>query len=249
LERFSSARNIHMQPMPNTWLIQWSNFFNMPGITNQARINLSRRIGPATPLSLFGAEFGPIDPSSGRGIFYRDLISAELADLWRVKDLLAAMRDHPDLSTIINESEWLQQSKWRDAIAQWLPEGVFPGGTASPWDTMSADTRQTDMAAIAEDPPLPFFVLFDAWMDPDSQGCRLGRFGSILVAETLFTELNNKRDAEPHFDTLSKQLASLHPNFSDPAFDNQITVASVIRFIDQCLQANPDPAMNFPSLL
>lgn len=249
LERFSSARNIHMQPMPDTWIVQWSNFFFEPGVTNTARINLSRRIGPKTPLSLFGAEFGPIDPSSGRGIFYRDLISAELANLWGVNDLLAAMRSSPMLAPIVAGSTFLEGSNWHDAIAEWLPQGVFPGGTPGPWDGASADTKQHDITAISNDPPLPFFMLFEAYMDPESRGCRLGRFGSVLVAETLFAELHNKVESECQTDSLSEQLRSLHPNFTDTTFDGPITVASIIRFIDRSLQANPDPAMKFPSLL
>jgi hypothetical protein len=249
LERFSSARNIHMQPMANTWLVQWSNFFNMPDVTNAARINLSRRIGPRTPLSLFGSEFGPIDPSSGRGIFYRDLISAELANLWGVKDLLAAMRDCPVLASIVDGSTLLEGSHWRDAIAGWLPQGIFPAGCTGPWDGVPPETKQDDIAAIASDPPLLFFVLFEACMDPESRGCRLGRFGSVLVAETLFGELNNKLRSERQFDSLAEQLTSLHPNFTDPVFGSPVTLASIISFVDRCLQGNPDPAMKFPSLL
>jgi hypothetical protein len=235
--------------MADTCLIEWSNFFNMPGFTNNARINLSRRIGPKTPLSLFGPEFGPIDASPGRGIFYRDLISAELANLWSVEDLLLAMRDAPLLAAIINKSTFLKGSNWHDSIADWLPKGVFPGGASGPWEGVSAEAKQQDIAAIASDPPLPFFVLFEAYMDPESCGCRLGRFGSILIAETLFAELHNKLESERRSDSLSQQLQSLHPNFADAVFDDAISLASVIGFVDRCLQANPDPAMKFPSLL
>ena len=245
LERFSSARNIHMQPMPETWLIQWSNFFNVPDLTNPARINLSRRIGPRSPLSLFGPEFGPIDPSVGRGMFYRDLISADLANLWPVEDLLQAMNEHPGLAAIINSSTLLQNNNWREAIADWLPQGFLPAGTPDPWDNLPPDEKQADIKAIAANPPLPFFVLFDAWRDPESCGCRLGRFGSILVAETLFAELNNQLPSAP----LAQQLQALHPSFTDTAFDSPVTLASVIRFVDRCLQASQDPAMRYPSLL
>ena len=145
LERFSSGRNVHMEPMAASWLIQWSNFFNMPGKTDIARINLSRRIGPRCPLSLFGTEFGAIDASAGRGMMYRDLISAELADLWNIGDLLEAMRAEPDLAAIINGSSLLQGTNWRDAIAAWLPLGVFAGGSAGPWDGMTPEAKQADI--------------------------------------------------------------------------------------------------------
>jgi hypothetical protein len=238
-----------MEPMAASWLIQWSNFFNMPGKTDIARINLSRRIGPRCPLSLFGTEFGAIDASAGRGMMYRDLISAELADLWNIGDLLEAMRAEPDLAAIINGSSLLQGTNWRDAIAAWLPLGVFAGGSAGPWDGMTPEAKQADIAAIAANPPLPFFVLFEASVDADSHGCRLGPFGSILVAETLFAELNNSVPAERQSAVLSEQLKWLDPSFTDSAFNGPATLACVIDFVDRCLQANTDPAMKFPSLL
>ncbi|HVY15281.1 MAG TPA: hypothetical protein VHB27_08640 [Rhodopila sp.] len=251
LERFSSARNVHMQPMDRSWLVQWSNFINIPGSTDPARINLSRRIGPRCPLSLFGPEFGAIDPSSGRGMFYRDLISAELANLWRVNDLLEAMRRHPDLRGIVDESPLLQGKAWVEAIAAWLPQGDFPGGSAGPWDGLSDQDKKQEIAAIAADPPLPFFVLFDAWQDPESVGCRLGRFGSILVAETLFGELRNQLDVEKRPGSLSDQLESLHAGFAaDTAFDKEpLTLGTVISFINRCLAKTETQEMSLLSLL
>jgi hypothetical protein len=251
LERFSSGRNIHMQPMDPSWIVQWSNFVNIPGSTDPARINLSRRIAPRCPVSLFGPNFGAIDASSGRGMFYRDLISAEIANLWSVSDLLEAMNRHAGLKPILDGSPLLRGTAWGEAIAAWLPQGEFPGGSVGPWNGPLDDARKQEIAAIAKNPPLPFFILFEAWQDPESVGCRLGRFGSILVAETLFAELRNELDIEKSPGPLSKQLESLHPGFAaDITFDaSPITLGAVISFVNGCLEKTGIPEMKFPSLL
>lgn len=137
---------------------------------------------------------------------------------------------------------------WQDMIMSWLRGGDFQG-MARPWDGQPEATEVDDVAAISIDPPLLFFVLFEACKDPESLGCRLGRFGSILVADTLFGELNNRLSAEQQYGSLSEQLRCVHPGFGDPAFDGPVTMASVIGFVDRCLQASDDPAMKFPSLL
>jgi hypothetical protein len=92
-------------------------------------------------------------------------------------------------------------------------------------------------------------VLFEACKDPESLGCRLGRFGSILVADTLFGELSNKLVSEQQYGSLAEQLSLVHPGFGEPAFNGPATMASVIGFVDRFVQASDDPAMKLPSLL
>jgi hypothetical protein len=236
------------RPMPAAWLVQWSNFFNLPGISEPDRINLSRRIGPATPPSLSAAAIGPIDPSGGAGVFYRDLISGELANLWPVHDLLAAMREHDALAPIVGGSAFLRDGVWQAQIATWLRDGDFPSG-AAPWDGLSQSEAAADVAALSDDPPLLFFVLFEAFADRESRGCRLGRFGSILLADPLFAELGNRLPSEHGPGSLAEHLHSVHPAFGAADFKGRTTMASVIRFVDRHLQASRDPAMRVPSLL
>jgi hypothetical protein len=248
LNRFSSGRNVHMAPLAAEWLVLWSNFFKVEGISNPDRINLSRRIGPRCPISLFGEAFGPIDGSQGTGLLYRDLISAQLADLWPVRDLLAAMREHRAFGPILAGSPFLPDDGWEAEIAKWLSEGNFEGAT-SPWARLTPEEKAAEIAAIAANPPLPFFVLFEAFKDPDSLGCRLGRFGSILVGDTLFGELNNKFESETEHALLADQLGSLHPKFAEAVLRQPLTMASVIGFINDRLQRSQDDALKFPSLL
>jgi hypothetical protein len=248
LNRFSSGRNVHMRPLAPEWLVLWSNFFNIEGTSKPDRINLSRRIGPRSPVSLFGEAFGPIDASQGTGLLYRDLISAQLADLWPVRDLLAAMRHHKGFGPILAGSPFLRDDAWQAEIATWLAEGNFDGAT-NPWTGLTPEQKATEIAAIAANPPLPFFILFEAFKDTDSLGCRLGRFGSILVGDTLFGELNNKFATEAEHTALVDQLRSLHPAFAEAVFPQPLTMASVIGFINDRLQKSQDDALKFPSLL
>lgn len=248
LNRFSSARNVHMRPLAPEWLVLWSNFFNIEGASRPDRINLSRRIGPRSPVSLFGEAFGPIDTSQGTGLLYRDLISAQLADLWPVRDLIAAMRHHKAFGPILAESPFLRDDAWQAEIATWLADGNFEGAT-SPWTGLTPDQKRAEIAAIAANPPLPFFILFEAFKDPDSLGCRLGRFGSILAGDTLFGELNNKFKTETSHAQLADQLRSLHPAFAAAVFRQPLTMASVIGFINDCLQQSQDDLLRFPSLI
>jgi hypothetical protein len=248
LTRFSSSGNIRMGPMPGSWLVQWSNFFNMPGVTDPNRINLSRRIGPSEPMTLSSRAFGPIDPSGGGGIFYRDLISGELANLWPVSELLSAMREHESLAPVVNGSPLLRDDYWQNEIMAWLRGGDFLGAPR-PWSGLQEEAEADDIAALCVDPPLLFFVLFEAFKDPESLGCRLGRFGSILVADPLFGELSNRLPSEEHYGSLAEQLETIHPGFGDPLFEQPATMATVLRFIDRHLQASDDPAMRTPSLL
>jgi hypothetical protein len=217
-EGFASVSDAPVEPL----LSGWPNFFNVPG-SDPADIALSHRIGPWLTA---------VDPAPNHGVFYRDLINAELANLWSVQDLLGAMHDHPSLGWIVENTTFLRRSNWEGKIAAWLSGGDFQPGTG-PWDAVPEAVRQTDIAAIAANPPLPFFVLFEAAEDPESKGCRLGRFGSILVADTLFGELSNKLKPEWAYRSLADQLKALHPCFADDAFKGPVTMASVIGFIDR----------------
>ncbi len=139
-------------------------------------------------------------------------------------------------------------TRWQAEIANWLSEGNFEGAT-TPWARLTPEEKAAEIAAIAANPPLPFFVLFEAFKDPDSLGCRLGRFGSILVGDTLFGELNNKFGTETEHALLADQLRSLHPAFAAAVFRQPLTMASVIGFINDRLQRSQDDALKFPSLL
>jgi hypothetical protein len=67
--------------------------------------------------------------------------------------------------------------------------------------------KDSDVAALAADPPLPFYVMFEAMHD--EAGLRLGRLGSLIVAEVLYRAMLD--------DPLPGEVvtASLHDNLAD----------------------------------
>jgi hypothetical protein len=68
-----------------------------------------------------------------------------------------------------------------------------------------------DIETLSNDPPLPFFVLFEAMQQPEG-GRHLGPLGSILVAEVIFGALASAR--LPHGDLpIAGQLAGLAANY------------------------------------
>ena len=46
-----------------------------------------------------------------------------------------------------------------------------------------------DIETLANDPPLPFFILFEAMQQPQAEGLCLGPLGSIIVSEVIFGAL------------------------------------------------------------
>ena len=46
-----------------------------------------------------------------------------------------------------------------------------------------------DIETLSNDPPLPFFILFEAMQQPQAEGQRLGPLGSIIVSEVIFGAL------------------------------------------------------------
>ncbi|HEY1932430.1 MAG TPA: hypothetical protein VGG99_10490 [Acetobacteraceae bacterium] len=225
-------------PLDKTWVIEWSNFFNFPRVSNPNLINLSQRIGPHVPNGLQGtARFNRISPTTqGEGVIYRDLLSSGLAGLWSVDALIgsiqAASRRH---ARILRRSGLLNSAHARQvAIQQWFNSNQM---FFAPPSDAAADKDQI-IDALSKDPPLPFFVMFEAMSDPTTQGCRLGVLGSILIAEVIFGELrrNAMQAEQQNVGDLQQQLASVHCGFADPAFSGTVTMTDVIRFIWKYLQ-------------
>jgi hypothetical protein len=46
-----------------------------------------------------------------------------------------------------------------------------------------------DIETLSNDPPLPFFILFEAMWQPQAEGLCLGPLGSIIVSEVIFGAL------------------------------------------------------------
>lgn len=190
----TSAKEPQNTPLTRDWLVRWSNFFQIkppPGATlPMPTPNPSRRIGPEFNFPLTeGMVFPPIvepvpggaPPPSGfsAGLGYRDLMSAALVGLWSVGALIAEIkRRRPDfiaLSPLLDNDAQREQS-----LRTWL---TAPGHASG--------LDNDDIESLAKDPPLPFFILFEAAHEPGANGLRLGALGSILVADVMFRALRD----------------------------------------------------------
>jgi hypothetical protein len=194
LQKTSMSDPINM-PLNESWIVQWSQFFEIGG----SRPNLSRRIGPKFSDALGSDQIFPaIDGTNRVGLAYRDLMSSSLAGLWSLDPLvekLGALR--PDF---IRLSPFLADRERRvRRLAAWLGAKPEYGGLDS-----------EDIATLSRDPPLPFFILFEAAFDPAIEGRKLGVLGSILVAEVIFGALSREpMPAEAAGATLSDALRAL----------------------------------------
>lgn len=169
----TSARQPWNTPLTEHWIAQWSCFFELDA---DVRPSLSRRIGP----SLAG-KLEPTHRPQGAAedeiysLAHRDLLRGASAGLWSVRSLVTEIRQRrPEL---IEASDLLVNfGATRARVESWLR--LYGSRVLEPGD----------YAALAEDPPLFFFLLFEAAYG-DTRGCRLGVLGSIIVAETLYRAL------------------------------------------------------------
>jgi hypothetical protein len=192
LEKTSANDPVNM-PLDASWMVRWSRFFEIKA----SRPNFSRRIGPHLSDGLGNDQIFPaFDQTNRVGLLYRDLVGATLAGLWSVNALAAeiAVR-RPDF---VGASRLLADRPYRvSRIREWLASETAYGG-------LSAE----DIEAIANDPPLPLFILFEAMEEAD--GLCLGPLGSIIVSEVIFGALaDNEIAAGRGAPSLAEALAKL----------------------------------------
>ena len=198
LEKTSANDPVNM-PLDTTWIVRWSRFFEIKG----SLPNFSRRIGPFLSDGLGNDQIFPaFDLTNRVGLLYRDLLGASLAGMWSVDALLAEIavrRPH-----FISMSRLLADRPYRvGRLRDWLASEPTYGGLTS-----------EDIETIANDPPLPFFILFEAMQQPQAEGLYLGPLGSIIVAEVIFGALaNNERPAENGAASLTEALAELSAEY------------------------------------
>jgi hypothetical protein len=171
----NSTRRPESMPLTVDWAAQWSYFFDVAAASDKP--NLSRRIWPFQNQVLKDPTlFNQIDDGGVTGLFYRDLLSAAQVRLWSVRSLIETIAaKQPALKNI---SPLFDAATRERAIRKWLLGSVADG-------TWSDE----DLKTLTTDPPLPFFVLFEAAFDPKAQGFRLGALGSIIVADVILGTL------------------------------------------------------------
>jgi hypothetical protein len=193
LEKNSVNEPVNM-PLDETWMVQWSRFFEING----SRPNFSRRIGPYLSDGLGNDHVFPsFDGTQRVGLLYRDLLGATLAGMWSVDALIAEIAARrPDF---IATSRLLGDRAYRVALLrEWLSSASAYGGLTP-----------ADIETLSNDPPLPFFVLFEA-MQQEARGFHLGPLGSIIVAEVIFGALAVARSGQ-EFGSLSELSGKHYP--------------------------------------
>lgn len=168
----SSVNDPANMPLDETWMVQWSRFFEINGSTP----NLSRRIGPHLSDGLGNDQIFPaFDETERVGLLYRDLLGSGLAGMWSVDALIAEIgHRRPQL---LAASRLLTDRAWRAGqLREWLVSGQVYGALTD-----------RDIETLSNDPPLPFFILFEAMQQ--MEGLKLGLLGSIIVSETIFGAL------------------------------------------------------------
>jgi hypothetical protein len=196
LEKSSANDPVNM-PLDETWMVQWSRFFEING----SKPNFSRRIGPYLSDGLGNDQIFPaFDETARVGLLYRDLLGSGLAGMWSVDALIAAIgnrRPH-----FIAMSRLLADRDYRvDQLRQWLAAAPTYGALTT-----------ADIETLSNDPPLPFFILFEAMQQPQAEGMRLGLLGSIIVSEVIFGALaDDPRSADGG--SLPRQLACISREF------------------------------------
>jgi hypothetical protein len=172
----SSQRAPGALPMPEDWRVDWELFFPPDGATVP---NKSRRLAPQYAFALRDEQLFPaVDPSVDTfGLAARDLVSGCFAGFWSVPVLFSEIRRAP-LKSVLPDF-----TVWHEPLRHWLRDR---SGTFADYPD------EEDIADLVADPPLPFFVLFEAAHSGSGSapvsvggGAHLGPFGSIIVAETI----------------------------------------------------------------
>ena len=179
LEKSSANDPVNM-PLDSSWIVRWSRFFEIDG----SRPNFSRRIGPYLSDGLGNDQIFPaFDETDRVGLLYRDLFGAAIAGMWSVDALIAEVAVRRP--QFINMSRLLADRAWRvSQIREWLASAPVYGGLTL-----------EDIETLSNDPPLPFFIMFEAMHQPEAKGLRLGPLGSIIVSEVIFGALYSESDS------------------------------------------------------
>jgi hypothetical protein len=229
MENSASESTITM-PLPEFWAVAWSYFFDIDP-DNRQNLNLSMRLRPRyqnqTQAKVI---FDDFDDTTKPGLAYRDMLSATLAGLWSASAMmtrLANAQSEPELAKVFQRAKLADATYRTSAIRKWLME-TCEGGD------LKLDDDELD--SLSQDPPLPFFLMFEAMSDPDSLGLRLGPLGSVIVAAVIFGVLDADPLTPANKVTLEDQLGYLHDNvFGSEVpkldFGKLESMAELIRFV------------------
>lgn len=180
-----SRRRPDLLPLEMNWLADWARFFAVDG----GPLNLSRRIGPSYPGPFSSFSLFPSAVPESAGLIYRDMIAGLDTGMWSVAPLIEALHDRYAEQKLHGLAALMKPypSLWRDRIRDWL--------LTQPELDLGHKITPAEADLIANDPPLAFFVQFEAAVDPVGAGIsrktgqHLGPLGSAIIAETVYAML------------------------------------------------------------
>lgn len=194
----SSGVPTTLMPFAQEWVIDWHRFFG------DEAVNFSRLI---TPWANPDLEEAVSALQQSTPLIERDLLSSIAVSPWSVRALVKELRHtHGDLLSRspffgFNDQPAEDRPPWFESVSSWMTE---QGNRSS-----KPPTKQ-DIEQLATDPPIPFFVRFEAGQDPSVGGKHLGILGSIVVADVIYGILQQDELLGIKGDTdLPQQLTAL----------------------------------------
>ncbi|QOZ72818.1 Animal haem peroxidase [Bradyrhizobium arachidis] len=166
-------------PLETAWLVNWDLFFT----SDPNAGNVSIRIGPWSQVGI-----GEEVPGEG-DLIARDLLSSIAIQPWSIGPLVDRLRTTH--GSLLDKSELLAgkigSRPWAARISEWLAKRS--DATFGSFNKLS----EKEIKTLANDPPIPLFVRFEAGLDSGNQGERLGILGSIVVADVICGVLQSDR--------------------------------------------------------
>jgi hypothetical protein len=142
----------------------------------------------------------------------RDLLSSIAVQPWSIGALVDRL--HSTHGSLLDSSPLLRRDPksegsagnrppWHQPISEWMASGN---------ERLGHVLKDADIDHLASDPPIPFFVRFEA--AHDQAGKRLGILGSIVVADVIYGILQHdellatgrRRDLSAQLETLSRHV-------------------------------------------
>jgi hypothetical protein len=159
--------------------VNWDLFFT----SDPNAGNVSIRIGPWSQVGI-----GEEVPGEG-DLIARDLLSSIAIQPWSIGPLVDRLRTTH--GSLLDKSELLAgkigSRPWAARISEWLAKRS--DATFGSFNKLS----EKEIKTLANDPPIPLFVRFEAGLDSGNQGERLGILGSIVVADVICGVLQSDR--------------------------------------------------------
>lgn len=197
----NSEKSPEKMPFEKKWIADWEYFFG----DNPQSGNFSIRIRPQAHYFLEDAIRGGATVSNSN-LIERDLLSSMAVRPWSLRGIVEQLA--PTHGALLKMSPFLKASSdeispnWSEAISKWMTERAAVHPDQSP--------TEEDIGYLSDDPPIPFFVRFEAGQDPEIRGKHLGVISSIVVADIIYGVFEQDKilgiDGKPE---LPKQLAGL----------------------------------------